>query len=61
MLKVANHFPNQLVLKLKIFLFRQQKWVDDDVFPVEAGLSGFEIWKDIVTSIGLKSWTLQTK
>lgn len=61
MLKVINPFPNQLIYKAKIFLFPQKKWVDTDVYPVEAGLAGIETWPNIITSIGLGSWTFQTK
>lgn len=61
MLKVINPFPNKLIYKANIFLFTQKKWVSTNVYPVEAGLSGFETWPDIITSIGLGDWVLQTK
>jgi hypothetical protein len=61
MLKVTNPFAQNLIYKAKIFILKQKKWVDTDVYPVEAGLSGFEIWPDIITSIGLGHWEFQTK
>ena len=44
MLKVINPLPFKLIYKASIFLFVQKKWVNADVYPVEAGLSGFETW-----------------
>lgn len=42
MLKVVNPFTDNLIYKAKIFLLQQKRWVDTDVYPVQAGLSGFE-------------------
>ena len=61
MLKVTNPFPYKLIYKASIFLFTQKKWISTDVYPVEAGLSGFETWPDIITSIGLGDWVLKAK
>ena len=61
MLKVTNPFKQQLIYHATIFLMKQKKWVTTDVYPVEAGLSGFETWPDIITSIGLGQWTLKGK
>ncbi|MEP7229061.1 MAG: hypothetical protein ABI691_02345 [Ginsengibacter sp.] len=61
MLKVENPFPKNLIYKAKIFLLKQKKWVDTDVYPVGAGLSGYETWPDIITSIGLNDWQFQSK
>jgi hypothetical protein len=60
-LKVTNPFPNNLIYKANIFLLRENKWANTDVYPVEAGLSGFETWPDIITSIGLGDWKFQIK
>ena len=61
MLKVTNPFSQNLIYKAKIYILQQKKWVDTDVYPVEAGLVGFEIWPDIITSIGLGQWKFQSK
>jgi hypothetical protein len=60
MLKVVNPFSTQLTYKAKIFLLNPKKWVDTNVYPVEAGLSAFETWPDIITSIGLGDWVFKT-
>jgi len=60
MLQVKNPFSRPLIYKAKIFLLTQKKWVDTDVYPVDAGLSAFETWPDIITSIGLGGWTFKT-
>ncbi len=61
MLKVENPFSKNLIYRAKIFLLKQKKWVDTDVYPVGAGLSGYETWPDIITSIGLNDWQFQSK
>lgn len=58
MLKVTNPFKERLVSTATLFLLQQNKWIKTDVYPVEGGLSGFETWPDIVTSIGLGQWSL---
>jgi hypothetical protein len=56
MLTVKNPFPFKLIYEMKIFLLSSKKWVDTDVYPVEPGLSGIEVWQDIITSIALGNW-----
>jgi hypothetical protein len=61
MLKISNPFSSSLIYKASIFLFKQKRWVNTNVYPVMAGLSAYETWPDIITSIGLSSWTFETK
>lgn len=61
MLNVTNPFAIPLVYKALIFLMSQKRWVSTDVYPVEARLSGYETWPDIITSIALSEWTFQKK
>ena len=61
MLKVENPFSKDLVYKSKIFLLKHSKWVNTDVYPVSAGLSAFETWPDIITSIALGNWEFAKK
>jgi hypothetical protein len=61
MLKIENPFPKKLLYKAGIYLFKQKKWVGTSVYPVEAGLSGFETWPDIIISIALKDWKFESK
>jgi hypothetical protein len=58
-LKIQNPLPFKLVYKASIFLLKQKKWVETDVFPVMPKISGFETWQDIITSIGLGGWKLE--
>jgi hypothetical protein len=58
-LKVKNPFKQQLTYKAQIYLFKQQKWVDTDVYPVEPGLFGIEIWPDFIISIALRDWSFK--
>ena len=61
MLKIVNPFTYELIYKAKIFLLRQKKWGNTDVYPVEPGLSAIELWPDIITSIALGDWTFKVK
>jgi hypothetical protein len=61
MLKVTNPFHYRLIYKAKIFLLTKNKWTDTDVLPVEAGISGFEAWPQVITSIVLSDWKIQKK
>ena len=60
MLQVKNPFSNALVYKATIYLLKHRKWVDTDVYPVQAKLSAFEMWPDVITSIGLGEWEFKT-
>jgi hypothetical protein len=59
MLKIENPFPEKLIYKAKIFLMRQKKWVDTDVYPVEPELTAYESWPDVITSIALGEWKFE--
>jgi hypothetical protein len=59
MLKVNNPFSKQLTYKAQIYLFKQQKWVDTDVYPVLPGIFGMEIWYDFIISISLRDWSFK--
>ena len=61
MLKIQNPFPKDLNYKAKMFLLKQNKWVNTNVYPVTAGLSAFETWPDIIISLGLDSWEFNDK
>ena len=58
LLEVHNPFSNRLNYKAVMFLMRQKKWVNTNVYPVEPKLSGFETWPDVIISLGLGDWTL---
>lgn len=59
MLKINNPFSTSLIYKASIFLFKQKRWVNTNVYPVMAGLSAYETWPDIITSIGLSNWAFE--
>jgi len=61
MLKIKNPFSQTLKYKASIFLFKQKKWTPTDVYPIEPGLFGIEIWPDLITSIGVGDWSFQSK
>ena len=60
-LEINNPFPNNLTYLAKMFLMKQNKWLDTNVYPVTAGLSAFEIWPDIIISLGLGNWKFTEK
>ena len=59
MLKIVNPLKYRLSYKASIFLFEHKRWVKTNVYPVQSGLSGFETWPDIITSIGVGAWVLE--
>ncbi|MBS1664784.1 MAG: hypothetical protein JST68_27305 [Bacteroidetes bacterium] len=61
MLKVVNPFKQRLFYGAMIYLMRQKKWAKTDVLPVEPGLSSYENWPDVITSIGLGHWSFKSK
>jgi len=56
MLTIHNPFPEKLIYTATMSTLRNKKWVTTDVYPVEPGLSGIEIWPDIILSLGLGHW-----
>ena len=58
MLSVNNPFPYKLIYGAMI-LSLKQKWIETDVYPVEAGLYGYEVWPDVIVSIGLAKWKFE--
>jgi len=61
MLEIHNPFASRLNYKAFMFLLRQKKWVETNVYPVEPGLSGFETWPDVIVSLGLGDWTFSAR
>ena len=61
MLEVQNPFPKNLIYDAKMFLLSHNKWVSTSIYPVMAGLSGFETWTDIIISLGLDNWQFTDK
>jgi hypothetical protein len=56
MLKVSNPFDKDLTYAARIFLMEANKWVSTSVLPVRAGISSFEMWPDVIITIGLSDW-----
>ncbi len=61
MLEVQNPFPKNLIYDAKMFLLSNKKWVNTSIYPVMEGLSGIEIWPDIIISLGLDNWKFTDK
>jgi len=61
MLKIVNPFKYVLRYNTKIYLMQHKKWINTNVLPVPAGLSAFETWPDIITSIALADWSFDIK
>jgi len=61
MLEIKNPFSKSLTYQAKMFLLKQNKWFDTNVYPVMPGLSAFETWPDIIISLGLVGWKFSDK
>ena len=59
MLKIENPFNMKLEYKANMFLMKYNKWAPTNVLPVQAKLSSFETWSDIIVSIALSGWELK--
>lgn len=59
MLSVKNPFEKKLVYEATIYLIKPKKWVSTDVYPVEPGLVGIELWPDLISSIGIGKWKFE--
>jgi hypothetical protein len=58
-LKITNLLSWNLTYDASMFLMNQKRWVKTEVYPVKAGLQGFETWPDIIVSLGLGNWKLE--
>lgn len=56
MLKLVNPFNKTLIYSAMIYLLQERKFVPTSVLPVEAGLTTFETWPDIITTLALTGW-----
>jgi hypothetical protein len=59
MLSIKNPFKKDIEYKAYIFLVKLKKWVNTSVVNIRAGLSSFEMWPDLISSIALNSWRLK--
>ncbi|RYG45461.1 MAG: hypothetical protein EOO01_17770 [Chitinophagaceae bacterium] len=60
-LKIDNPFRYALKYDAKIFLVQYKKWINTNVFAVSPGLSSFEMWPDLVSTIAVGDWKFETK
>lgn len=58
MLKVVNPFKKDLEYEAMMFIVGHDKWIQTNVLPVRANLTGFETWSDVVITLVLSDWKL---
>ncbi|MGB3402518.1 MAG: hypothetical protein WBA77_07490, partial [Microcoleaceae cyanobacterium] len=58
MLSVANPFKKDLEYKAMMHIVGHHQWIETNVLPVGAKISGVEIWSDVVTTVALSDWKL---
>ena len=61
MLKVKNPFGKFLNYKAQMFILGRNDWIPTSIIPVYPKISSFEIWNDIILSLVLMEWRLETK
>ena len=59
MLEVVNPFKKDLEYKAMMFIVGQDKWINTNVLPVKAKLTGYETWSDVIISLVLLDWTFK--
>ena len=58
-LKVTNPFEKDLEYKAAIYLVLHKKWINTNIIPVKAGLSSYESWPDVISTIALFDFKLK--
>jgi hypothetical protein len=61
LLKIDNPFRYALKYDAKIYLMQYKKWINTNVFAVPPGLSSFETWPDLVSTIAVADWKFEIK
>lgn len=59
MLKVVNPFKKDLEYKAMMFIVGHDKWINTNVLPVKAKLTGYETWSDVIITLVLTEWKLK--
>ena len=59
MLNIENPFNKKLEYKANMFLMKYNKWAPTSVLPVQAKLSSYETWSDLIVTIALSGWTFK--
>ncbi len=58
MLHITNPFDKELDYQAHMFLMKSSKWLPTSILPIQAKLSSYEHWSDVIVSIGLSGWQL---
>ena len=56
MLMIENPFDKDLEYKAMMFIVGHDKWLNTNVFPVKAKLTGYETWSDVIITLALSDW-----
>ena len=59
MLKVVNPFKKDLEYSAMMFIVGHDKWINTNVLPVRAKLTGYETWPDVIITLALDGWKLK--
>ena len=58
-LEIMNPFEKDLEYKAMMFIVGQDKWINTNVLPIKAKLTGYEIWTDVIITLVLTEWELK--
>ena len=59
MLRIENPFKKDLEYKAMMFIVGHDKWINTNVLPIQAKLSGYETWPDVIITLVLTEWKLK--
>jgi len=59
MLNIVNPFEKDIVYKAMMFIVGHDKWINTNVYPVRAKLTGIEMWSDVIITLVLSDWELK--
>lgn len=59
LLRIENPFKKDLEYKAMMYIVGHDKWINTNVLPVKAKITGFEMWVDVIITLVLTEWKLK--
>ncbi|MDD4969659.1 MAG: hypothetical protein PHT07_09550 [Paludibacter sp.] len=58
-LEIVNPFKKDIEYKALMYILGHDKWIETNVYPVRAKLTGIEMWNDLIITLALSDWKLK--
>ena len=60
-LEVKNPFEKYLNYSAMMYIVGHDEWIDTSIIPIFPKILGLEMWSDVIITITLHSWRIQTE